>query len=118
MIPSLSGSRRLLKVVWVVLGLTFVILAYMRPQFGQVEQLTVHEGSYVVVALDTSKSMLAEDLGPNRLEYAKREIRSFIDQSEGDRIGVVVFSGNAFVHCPFTTDYEALKLFVDDIRVG
>ena len=118
MIPNLSQSRRFLKVLWVVFGLLFVILAYMQPQFGKIEEDVVHTGSYLVIAVDASKSMLAEDLSPNRLQYAQREIRSLIDQSVGDKIGLVVFSGNAFVHCPFTTDYEALKLFVDDIHVG
>lgn len=117
-IPDLSSSRRILKVLMVVLGMLCVILAYMQPQFGRVEQTVVHQGSHVVIAVDTSVSMLAEDLPENRLAYAKREIKSFIDQSQGDKIGLVVFSGNAFVHCPFTSDYEALKLFVDDIRPG
>jgi Ca-activated chloride channel family protein len=75
-------------------------------------------GVDIFVALDVSKSMLAEDVAPNRLEKAKHEISTFIDRLEGDRIGLICFAGIAFVQCPLTLDYSAAKLFVSDIDIN
>lgn len=76
------------------------------------------EGVDVMVALDVSKSMEAEDLGMSRLTIAKRSIERLIDQLDGDRIGLVVFGGDAFVQCPITTDYGAVKLFLQGVNTG
>jgi len=76
------------------------------------------EGVDVMVALDVSKSMEAEDLGASRLAVAKRSIERLIDQLDGDRIGLVVFGGDAYVQCPITTDYGAAKLFLQGVNTG
>ena len=76
------------------------------------------EGVDVMVALDVSKSMEAEDLGASRLAVAKRSIERLIDQLDGDRIGLVIFGGDAFVQCPITTDYGAAKLFLQGVNTG
>ena len=83
---------------------------------GQKQALS--EGVDVMVALDVSKSMEAEDLGPSRLTIAKRSIERLIDQLDGDRIGLVIFGGDAFVQCPITTDYGAANLFLQGVNTG
>jgi Ca-activated chloride channel family protein len=93
--------------------LTFGILALARPQWGMRQDTVRRQGVDVMAALDTSFSMIAEDVAPNRLEKAKSEIRALVRRLEGDRIGLVAFSGAAAVECPLTLDYGAVALFLD-----
>ncbi len=94
----------------------FGILALARPQWGAKVETVRRHGVDIVVALDTSYSMNAEDVAPSRLEKAKNEIRSFINKLRGDRIGLVSFAGTAVVQCPLTLDYGAAMLFLDVIN--
>ncbi|MDA0748782.1 MAG: VWA domain-containing protein, partial [bacterium] len=86
-----------------------------QPQYGTKLELLRRKGIDVIVALDTSLSMLAEDMKPNRLKRSLFEIEAFIDRLEGDRVGLVAFAGKSFTLCPLTLDYGAAKLFLDTI---
>ncbi len=107
-----SQKKRITKVVLLLAGLSFLLLALARPQFGTRVETVTRAGQDIIIALDVSLSMLAEDIRPNRLENAKREISSMIDRLEGDRIGLVAFAGEAFVACPLTLDYGAARMFL------
>ncbi len=101
------------KAVWSVLAVFFIILALTQPRWGYEWEELRQEGVDIVIALDVSKSMLAEDIPPNRLSRAKRKIADLLQMLDGDRIGLVAFAGSAFVQCPLTLDYSAAKLFLD-----
>ncbi len=98
-----------------IIGITFLIIALLRPQEVKKETQENIKGIDIIVALDISGSMQAEDLKPNRLEAAKEVIRKFVSGLSGDRVGLVVFAGTSFMQCPLTTDYEIIKSFVNQI---
>ena len=101
-----------------LVGLAFIIAAMARPQYpGGVERVEARGGK-VVIALDISLSMLAQDFQPNRLEKAKREIIALVEKLKAQSMGLVVFAGEAFVQCPPTIDYSAFRLFLDVASVG
>ena len=110
-----SWVRQGVKAALIVTGFFFLILALVRPQFGTKLELVHRRGVDVVIALDTSLSMLAEDIRPNRLTRARYEIGALIEGLEGDRVGLVAFAGPSFVLCPLTLDYGAAKLFLDTV---
>ncbi len=93
----------------------FMIIAAARPQWNKELQIVKKEGIDIVVCLDTSKSMDAQDIQPSRLQRAKDQISLFIDQLKGDRIAIVAFAGKSFVQCPLTDDYGAAKMFLNNI---
>jgi Ca-activated chloride channel family protein len=109
--PGSSWRKTLLKSVLVIAGFACLVTALARPQFGGQLVKVEREGIDVVIALDTSLSMLAEDMKPNRLERAKIEIVDLIRGLKGDRVGLVAFAGDAFVLCPLTVDYDAALMF-------
>ena len=119
LVPRLTDSRspRLAatKVVCLVLGLLFAILAAARPQWGEKLQVYKGRGIDIVIALDASRSMLATDVKPSRLSRAKTEIASLLDNLSTNQVGIVAFAGDAHVMCPLTSDVEAAKLFLDII---
>jgi len=106
-----AGRWKLKTVLWLIAFCLFVI-ALADPQIGTRLEEVKREGLDIIVALDLSQSMLAEDVAPNRLEKAKYEVGKLIDILEGDRIGLVAFSGIAHVQCPLTLDYAAARLFL------
>ena len=110
-----SWKRQWMKAALTVFGLFSLVIALAQPRYGMRLELLHRKGVDVMVALDTSLSMLAEDIRPNRLTRALFEIESFIDRLEGDRIGLVAFAGRSFTLCPLTLDYGAAKLFLDSI---
>jgi Ca-activated chloride channel family protein len=110
--PGVSVLRPVVKSSLVSLGLLLFSLALAQPQCGSRSELTKRRGIDVVVALDASKSMLARDVAPSRLERAKLELMTLLDELKGDRVGLVVFAGDAFIQCPLTSDYAAAKLFL------
>jgi len=119
LLPGLLESVNLKATKWRVslflLGLAFLFLALTRPQWGfRWEELT-QKGNDVFIALDVSKSMLAEDVKPNRLERAKREVKDLLELLKGDRVGLIAFAGTAFVLSPLTLDAAAVRLFLDDV---
>ncbi len=111
--PYISFPRQRTKVILVLLGLTFLSVSLARLQFGTHLETQKREGIDIVVALDLSNSMMAQDMQPNRLEKAKQEIRSIVQRLTGDRIGLVAFAGEAFVQCPLTLDYAAADMLLD-----
>ena len=110
---SVSRKRQVWKAAILIAGVFFLVLALARPQFGTKMKTVKREGQDIVIALDVSLSMMAEDIKPNRLEKAKHEIGTMIDKFQGDRVGLVAFAGKAFVQCPLTLDYGAAKMFLD-----
>lgn len=118
LISGVSRSKQRWKSILLVVGLSLLILAMADPQIGTHLQEVKREGVDIFVALDVSKSMLAEDIAPNRFEKARHEISAFIDNLRGDRVGLIIFSGLAFVQCPLTLDYNAARLFLNDVSVG
>lgn len=110
---EVSPRRRRWKSAFVVLGVLLLALALAGPRMGTRLKEVTREGIDLVIALDVSTSMHAQDVSPNRLMRAKNEIRKLISTLEGDRIALVVFAGDAFIQCPLTTDHNALRLFLD-----
>lgn len=113
--PSLSPGLTTLKGVLLLGAVAFLLVAAARPKWGEKLQLYKGRGIDVVIALDGSKSMLAEDVKPSRLVRARTELASFIDGLTGNAVGIVAFAGDAYVMCPLTTDADAAKLFLDII---
>lgn len=118
MLPTLSPRRQRLKNLLRTLAIGLAILALARPQWGFNWEEVKQRGLSIIVALDTSKSMLAQDIKPNRLQQAKWGIRDLIHELSGDRIGLVAFSGDAFLQCPATIDYAAFTMMLDDVYAG
>lgn len=114
MIYSNTG-RQNIKIFLVVSSLFLFLVALARPQIGTKLEEVKREGVDIFVAIDVSLSMIAEDIKPNRLEKAKHEVANLVNRLEGDRIGLIAFSGEAFVQCPLTLDYGATKMFLDII---
>lgn len=108
-----SQRRRRWKGGFAVLGVLFLALALAGPRMGTRLKEMTREGIDLVIALDVSTSMYAQDVAPNRLLRAKNEIKKLISELDGDRVALVVFAGDAFIQCPLTTDYSALRLFLD-----
>jgi Ca-activated chloride channel family protein len=115
---TLSQRARVTKSLLTLAAVALLVLALARPQFGTRVETVQSEGQDVVVALDVSRSMMAEDVAPNRLERARLEIMRIIQRLEGDRIGLVAFAGNAFVQSPLTVDYGAATLFLNAMDPG
>lgn len=115
---GLSRQRQIAKAAMLLLALLFLLLALARPQIGTRLEEVQREGVDIVVAVDVSLSMQAKDVPPNRLEKAKHEVVSLIKRLRGDRIGIVAFAGDAFLHCPLTLDYGAARLFLDALEPG
>lgn len=113
LMPLVSRSRQKFKAVLLILAVLFTILALVRPKWGFQWEEVKRRGVDIIIALDVSQSMLAEDVKPNRLERAKREITDLLQILEGDRIGLVAFAGTSFVQCPLTLDYGAVSIFLD-----
>jgi Ca-activated chloride channel family protein len=99
-------------------GLFLLFLSAAGPQCGERTELVKRTGIDLVVALDASNSMLARDVKPSRLERAKLELTALLDRLKGDRVGLVVFAGEAFVQCPLTSDYSAARLFLRAVEPG
>lgn len=113
-----NGRGRILKYALWVTGLVLLLVALARPQWGETKTNAPQKGVQVMVALDVSKSMLAEDVKPNRLARAKMEISDLMNHLRGDEIGLVPFSGASFVLFPLTSDYNTARSFLETARPG
>jgi Ca-activated chloride channel family protein len=113
--PSYSKAKVWVRLSFFSLGFFFFVIGLSRPQIGA--KLKEHEtkGAEIMIVLDVSNSMLAEDYSPNRLERAKLAISRLVDKLREDRIGLIVFAGNSFVQLPITTDYVSAKMFLNSI---
>ncbi len=118
LIPYSSRRKRVLKVILFLTAFSSLILAICNLQTGSKLTEVKREGADIVVCLDVSNSMLAQDLSPNRLTRAKYALEKMIDLLEGDRLGLVIFAGEAYVQLPITTDYSAAKMFLASIGPG
>jgi Ca-activated chloride channel family protein len=112
LMPNQSKTKGLLKLILLITGVTFLIIGILDPQVGSKLEKVKREGIDLYLVLDVSNSMLAEDIKPNRLERAKLAISNLIDKLQGDRIGIIIFAGNAYKQLPLTTDYSAARLFL------
>lgn len=115
LMPLYSSSRETLKFVVLLLVIFFTIIGAAGPQFGSKLKQVQKEGIEIEILLDVSNSMLAEDIKPNRLERAKLAISRMVDKLSNDKVGLIVFAGDAYVQLPITTDYSATKLFLSNI---
>jgi Ca-activated chloride channel family protein len=115
---SFSPRKQRWKVVLMLLAVFFLMFSLARPQLGTRMTLMKREGVDIVVAMDCSLSMLAEDFKPSRLEKAKQEVNGLISRLQGDRVGLVAFAGVAFIQCPLTLDYSAAQMFLDIMDVN
>lgn len=115
---SLSKTRKGVGKICFMTGLFFLVLACTEPRFGTKTEIIRRVGTDVVITLDTSFSMLAEDIKPNRIKQARYEIHRLIDNLQGDRVALVAFAGKSFVQCPLTSDYGAAKTLLEYIDVG
>ena len=113
---NFSKKRKIIKNLLFILMLIFLIIGISNPQIGTKIEEVKREGVDLIIAIDLSNSMMAEDIKPNRLERAKQAISKLIEQLKGDRIGLVVFAGEAYVQLPITTDYSAANLFLSSIN--
>jgi len=118
LIPEFSSFRRNLKFVLRLIAFILVVFVLARPQFGSKLEEVKREGVEVIIALDVSNSMMAEDIQPNRLERAKQAISSLVDRLQNDKIGLIVFAGDAYTQIPVTTDYVSAKMFLSSISPG
>ena len=115
LMPSWSGAKGWVRMILFTLAFAFFAIGLARPQTGA--RLSEHKarGAEIVICLDVSNSMLAEDYSPNRLERAKLAISRLSDKLQDDRIGLVLFAGTSFVQLPVTTDYVSAKMFLSSI---
>lgn len=113
-LPSFSFIRKW-QLVAIILSFVLIVIALARPRAGFEWRDIERHGAEIMVVVDVSQSMLAEDIKPNRLERARREITDLISMLEGDRVGLALFAGVGFVQCPLTLDYRAMELFLDNI---
>jgi len=118
MMPEVSFSRPLLKFILFIVAYAMLIVALADPQIGSKMEDVKRKGSDLMILLDVSNSMLSHDLAPSRLGSAKRAIAQMIDNLHDDRIGIIVFAGQAYVQLPITTDYSAAKLFLNTINTN
>ena len=112
---SINPTRRRWKATLLLLSLLGIIIAASRPGWNATSQTLQRKGRDVVFLLDVSRSMLAEDIAPSRLERAKIAIKDCVERLEGDRVGLVVFAGTSSVQCPLTLDYGFFRMMLDDV---
>ncbi len=118
LMPMASSYKIKLKFFIYIIAIAALVIGLANPQIGSKMEEVKREGVDLMIAVDLSNSMLSEDLQPNRLLRAKQAISRLIDRLEGDRIGLVVFAGEAYVQLPITTDYSAAKLFLSTINTN
>ena len=118
LMPDASESRPLVKFIFLLVVYIFLIIGIARPQFGSKLQQVKRKGIEMIIALDVSNSMLVQDIQPNRLEKAKQSISKLVERLVNDRIGLIVFAGQAYTQIPITSDYVSAKMFLASIGPG
>lgn len=118
LIPGYSPGRQWVKFSLTLLALALLIIALAGPRVGVTLKEVKKEGSEIIIALDVSNSMLAEDIKPNRLEVAKQSLNRMLNEMENDKIGLIVFAGDAYTQIPVTTDYGAARLFLNTVSTN
>ncbi len=115
LIPRVSYRLKNWKFLLIIIAISSLFVAISNPQIGSKLEKVQRKGIDMIIAVDISNSMLAEDIKPSRLSRAKREISKLVDKLEGDRIGIIVFAGKAYTQLPITTDYSAAKMFLSSV---
>jgi Ca-activated chloride channel family protein len=114
--PDASAFRTGLKFYMSLIALSFVIIALSGPRIGSKLKEVEKKGREIIIALDVSNSMLAEDIEPNRLIRAKQSVSRLIDKLQDDKVGLIIFAGDAYTQIPLTNDYSSAKMFLEDIN--
>ena len=114
--PDRSIFKPQIKMILLLMALTFLTLGLVNPKMGTKLETVKREGVDIVFAVDVSKSMLAEDIAPNRLEKAKRLVSEIINELASDRVGIIAYAGQAYPQLPITTDYGAAKMFLQSMN--
>jgi len=117
-VHSWRSRLRFLPNILRVLGFIFCVFALARPQLSLTEEEVKAEGIDIMLSMDLSSSMLAQDFAPDRLSVSKEVAKEFVDKRVHDRVGLVVFAGESYTQCPLTTDHEIVKSFLSDLQVG
>lgn len=117
MIRNYSFAKKIMKSLLIFIGTFFLLCAFLRPQWDKQEQSVMQEGRDLMIAIDISRSMLAQDVKPNRLYFAKEKIKKLLYNLSCERVGLIVFSGSTIVQCPLTTDYAAFFLFLEQLDI-
>ena len=115
LMPDVSNVRPLIKFILIMTALAFIIMAIAKPQTGSKLEKGKHKGVELMILLDVSNSMLAQDIKPSRLERAKQAISKLIDKLDNDKIGLIVFAGKPYTQLPITNDYAAAKMFLTTV---
>lgn len=113
--PQRSASRPFIKFFLILMAYASLVVALTNPQIGSKLEKAQRKGIDLMIALDVSNSMMAQDIKPNRLQASKQAISNLIDKLKGDRIGIIVFAGHAYTQLPITTDYAAAKMFLSSV---
>lgn len=116
LIPERSRGKKRAKFIFILLAYISIVLALTNPLMGTKQETVKRKGIDIIIALDLSKSMLAEDLAPNRLERSKRLISSMIAEMRSDRVGFIIFAGNAYLQMPLTIDYSAFEMYLRSVN--
>jgi Ca-activated chloride channel family protein len=115
LLHGLGPKRSVTKALLMCLGIGAIFIAFLRPQWSKQEQSVMQEGRDLLVLLDISGSMRAQDLKPNRISFAKLKIRSLLQHLTCERVGLILFSGTAFLQCPMTADKAAFLMFLENV---
>lgn len=118
LIPDFSNRKPFIKFLLLTLAFIFIVLGFANPQLGTRQEKVKREGIDVIIALDVSNSMMSEDVKPSRLDRAKNFVSNFIDQLSNDRLGMIVFAGNAYMQMPLTVDYSAARMYLHTVNPG
>jgi Ca-activated chloride channel family protein len=112
LMPKMSRYKHQVKFIFMILAMAFLVVGWANPQWGSRKKKVKRKSVDVFIALDISRSMMARDSAPNRMERSKKFAQNLVDGLKGDRIGVIIFAGNAYLQTPLTTDYAAAQLFL------
>lgn len=118
LMPQASNDKHILKFVFLAVAMALMIVGWANPQWGTKREQVKRKSVDIFFALDISQSMMAEDISPSRLERAKRFTQSLVETFKGERLGSIIFAGNAYLQVPLTTDYAAVSLFLRSTNTG
>ncbi len=116
LMPNSSFYKKRLKFYFQFMAIALLVIVLAQPQFGVKEQTVKKKGREIMIAFDVSNSMLAQDIQPNRMEKAKWILSKLIDRMENDKVGLIVFAGDAYMQMPITSDYQSAKMFLSSIN--
>jgi Ca-activated chloride channel family protein len=117
LIETTSRTKQIAKAAFLAFGIGLLIFSLSRPQYGSIERPISRKGVDIFIAIDTSLSMMAEDIAPNRLARAREQLKGLIHRLKGDRVGIITFAGTAFIQCPLTLDYGLAQNILDTINI-